>query len=60
MAKKPTRKNPKLQLNKDSLKPVSEASLQAIAGGACTVPTNVPCPWPSTTNPGCVPCGTGY
>ena len=64
MAKKPTRKNPKLRLNKDSLQPVSDAALRHIAGAICTTP--LPCPWPSTTNPGCLPCtaagvpGCGY
>jgi len=66
MAKKPTRKlskNPKLRLNKDSLQPVSAAALQAIAGALCT---GSPCAYPSTTNPGCIPCtdrripGCGY
>ena len=54
MAKKAIRKNPKLRLNKDSLQPVSEAALRHIAGAAkCT---GSPCSYPSTTNPGCVPC----
>ena len=61
MATKPTRKNHRLNLNKDSLQPVSEEALTQIGGGAtATNPQTqpIPCPPPSgsTTNPGCNTC----
>jgi hypothetical protein len=47
VTKKPTSKNPKLRLNKDSLQPVSEAALIDITA-AQSANTCRPCPWPST------------
>jgi hypothetical protein len=40
-------KNPKLRLNKDSLRPVSKAALRNVVGGT----GGTPCPTPSSEEP---------
>lgn len=43
------RRNPKLRLNKDSLRPVSDAALRSVVGG--TGPGGTPCPTTSSDEP---------
>lgn len=41
------KKNPKLRLNKDSLRPISDAALRSVVGGT----GGTPCPTPSSEEP---------